>query len=245
MKIVINPDYEHLRTWLENIPHIFDAQGVLLHQQRNTVKKFDLNDALSLNVKRFKKPHIINRFIYTFLRRSKACRSFRNTFEIAQRGFYTADAVAFIEMKRSALLCDSYFVSVQLNDVHEIRDCYYALTDANRPQLEKFAAYSAALHLAGVYHPDYSPGNILISNQEPTTFCLIDLNRVKFGKVSFKKGCSNFQRLFIDNAIYQLIAGIYAARRNRKADEEKVADYMIECKDRYVKRRELKNKKNA
>ncbi|MDR1814064.1 MAG: lipopolysaccharide kinase InaA family protein [Tannerella sp.] len=246
MKITVNPKYEHLRPFVERLPQDFDNGGELLHKQRNTVKKFDLGDGLSLNVKRFGKPHFLNRIIYTFFRKSKAYRSYENTFEIAGRGFDVADAVAFIEKKSAGLLSDSFFVSVQLQQVHEIRRYYSGpLDNMAKEVLWEFGKYTAALHDAGIFHPDYSPGNILITNQEtsPRRFCLIDLNRVKFGKVSLRKGLRNFERLFIDDDPYLLMAGVYPPMRNQFMPPTETFDYMLKYRNRYIKHRERKNRR--
>jgi len=72
---------------------------------------------------------------------------------------------------------------------------------------------------------------------------LIDLNRVKFGKVSLRKGLRNFERLFIDDDPYLLMAGVYPPMRNQFMPPTETFDYMLKYRNRYIKHRERKNRR--
>jgi hypothetical protein len=246
MKIVINPDYEELRSWLETLPSIFENQGITIHQQRNTVKVFSLEkNSLLLNVKRFKQPHIFNRLIYTFFRKSKACRSYLNTQRIAAKGFNTATEIACIEIKHGGLFADSYFVSLQIENVRPLRDLYKGPLKGNELLIEDFALYTFALHKAGIYHLDYSPGNVLFRHaDEDTVFYLLDLNRMKFKSVSIKDGCRSFQRMFDDYDILYMISRIYGTKRDLSPREcNRFVNLVMKFKNRYVQHRERKNRR--
>ena len=238
MKIVINPKYEYLRDWIEQMPSFFEGSGEIVYKARNILKVFSLKNGMDVNIKRYRKPHFCNRVVYTFFRKSKASRAYNNTLKIAEKGFETAEAVAFIEIKQNGLLSDSYFISLQCHDVKEIRECHYGPLLGNENLLEAFARYSAALHDAGVYHLDYSPGNILYRNDnDKYTFILIDVNRMKFIPVSFDEGCKNFARLFVDDDIYQYIGKVYSESRRNTLGKDETARLIINYKNVFWKRK--------
>jgi serine/threonine protein kinase len=243
MRIVINPQYNYLRNWIDKIPVFFDAEGEILHNKRNIIKIFSLDNGLDLNVKRFHKPRFFNRIIYTFFRKSKAFRSYYNTLRISEKGFDTAESVAYMELSENGLLSDSYYVSLQCRNVHEIREYYFGPLMGNEKLIDAFARYSAALHDAGIYHLDYSPGNILISNKsDGYIFYLVDVNRMKFVSVGPDKGCRNFARLFGDDDIYRRIAIVYSQSRENVLDKEETIRLVLKYKNRFLRGKERKER---
>ena len=95
-KIILNPQYKSLYTFIETLPQNFNAGGEIVQDRRNTIKKFKVN-GLEINVKRYRVPIFINRIAYTFFRKSKACRAYNNAFEVIKRGFETPESIAYIE----------------------------------------------------------------------------------------------------------------------------------------------------
>lgn len=65
MKIVINPQYKNLSHFVHELPQNFDNIGKVLHQGRNQVKAFQV-EGYNIVVKRYKRPNLIQRVIYTF-----------------------------------------------------------------------------------------------------------------------------------------------------------------------------------
>ena len=51
-KIILNPQYKSLYTFIETLPQNFNAGGEIVQDRRNTIKKFKVN-GLEINVKRF------------------------------------------------------------------------------------------------------------------------------------------------------------------------------------------------
>ena len=238
MKIVINPKYEYLRNWIEQMPSFFESSGEIVYKARNILKVFSLDNGMDVNVKKYRKPHLFNRVVYSFFRKTKASRAYYNTLIIAEKGFKTAESVAYIEIKQNSLLSDSYFISLQCHDVKEIRECHSGPLSENENLIEAFAGYSAALHDAGVYHLDYSPGNILYHNDNGKyTFILIDVNRMKFVPVSYDDGCKNFARLFVDDEIYRYIGKVYSELRNNTLGKDETARLIINYKNSFLKRK--------
>ena len=239
MKIIINPEYEYLRDWIEKLPSSFESNGEILYKGRNILKVFSLDNGTDINVKRYRKPHFFNRIVYTFFRKSKAARAYYYTLKIAKKGFDTAEAIAYIEIKQNSLLSDSYFVSRQCHNVKEIRECHSGPLSGNEDLIEAFTRYCASLHDAGIYHLDFSSGNILYRNDKGKyTFILIDVNRMKFMPVSYDKGCRNFARLFVDDDIYRHLGMIYSELRQNTLGKEKTTELIIACKNHFCKRKE-------
>ena len=49
-KIILNPQYKSLYTFIETLPQNFNAGGEIVQDRRNTIKKFKVN-GLEINVK--------------------------------------------------------------------------------------------------------------------------------------------------------------------------------------------------
>jgi serine/threonine protein kinase len=245
MNVMINPGYDYLRDWIEAIPDSFDREGDVIYRARNVIKVFSPGNGLVVNVKKFRRPHFFNRIVYTFFKKSKACRSYYYTLRISEKGFETAGPVAFIEVHKGGLLSDSYYVSLQCRDVREIREYYSGPLAGNERLMDAFARYSAALHDAGVYHLDYSPGNILF-REDPASgeyhFIPVDVNRMKFMPVSPDRGCRNFARLFADDEIYKHIGAVYSQSRKEIFGKEEAVRLILKYKNRFLKKKARKEK---
>lgn len=75
MRVIVNPKYTHLQKQIEEIPKFFADEGKVVYDGRNILKRISL-DNVDVVVKSFKKPHIINRVVYSYFRQSKAARSY-------------------------------------------------------------------------------------------------------------------------------------------------------------------------
>ena len=238
MKVVINPEYEYLREWIEQIPSFFEGSGEIVYKARNILKMFSLDNGLKINIKRYKKPHFFNRIVYSFFRKTKASRAYYNTLEIAEKGFDTTGSIAYIEIKQGGLLSESFFISQQCRDVKEIREFHSGPLSGNENLIKAFVRYSARLHDAGVYHLDYSPGNILYHNNNGEySFIPVDVNRMAFRPVSYDDGCRNFARLFVDDDINRYIGEVYSESRRNTLGKDETAKLIIKYKDDFWKRK--------
>lgn len=222
MKIILNPAFQQFEPFVKSIPERFDKEGKTIYKQRNEIKVFDVDETL-INVKRFGVPPCWNRVAYTFFREPKAERAFYYAIRLHAIGIETPRPIAFILSKRNGLLYDSYFISLQSDDY--IRNMYEFGSGgvAGREDiLRAFARFTAHLHTNGIYHPDYSPGNILFEETDGVwNFCLVDINRIHFNDdpVPVRKGCANFARLWGQEPIFRLLAETYAEARSANADE--------------------------
>lgn len=219
-KIILNPRYQHLEDFVTHIPETFLSGGECIYDARNKIKVFSYKGQL-LNVKRYCIPIFFNRLAYLYLRQPKAVRAYNYALKLNTLHINTPDPVAYIIEKERGLLGYSYFISLQVPHSRRFYEFGTAsLTPANRLILEAFGHFTAQLHEAGVYHQDYSPGNILFDCPAGgPEFCIVDINRMKFGPVSFRKGCANFARLWGPKNMFGIIARGYASVRGYNEEE--------------------------
>ena len=88
MKLVVHPDYQHLTRFVSELPQTFEKEGVSIYKVRNELKVFDL-DGLKVNVKAYRVPSLFNRFIYTYIRPTKASRAYEHALRLIEGGFDT------------------------------------------------------------------------------------------------------------------------------------------------------------
>lgn len=241
MKILINPKYGYLRGTLERLPGDFEAKGRVIHSGRNLIKVFQ-TEGVDVNVKRYAVPPLINRIAYSFFRLSKGQRAFAYPERLLRKGFETPEPIAYIEERKGGLIGYSYFVSVQ--SPYRRNFCEFGNADVKSCEevITAFARFTARLHESGILHLDYSPGNILFDKlDDGYHFSLVDINRMHFGRVSMRKGCANFARLWGKTSLFILMAREYA--RARRMDEERcvrlVLYYRKSFWDRYRRRHQV------
>jgi len=215
IRYFIAPGYEVLEEWLEHLPEFYQSGGVSIFKDRNEVKVFK-EKGFELNVKSFKIPHFVNRFAYVHIRGSKAARSFRNARILLEAGASTPDPVAYVECISSGILGESYYVSLQYPHDFTLRDVLdYRIPDRQNILIQWVYYTWLYLHQHGIFHLDYSPGNTLIKKEEDQYhFAVVDLNRMKFIPVDFRKGIKNFRQLHTDAETLGLIASEYATLCN-------------------------------
>lgn len=211
MKIVINPKYRQLDSFIRNLPQRFDSEGETIYCGRNTIKRFRAGD-LDITVKRYKIPLLVNQLAYTLFRPSKARRAYRYAQLLNEKGFRTPEPVAYIEITRSGFFYQGYFVSLTETYPRLMREFNDGICGKENI-LNEFAAFTVRLHEAGILHLDYSPGNILFTGEEPVTFSLIDLNRMRFGQMTRKQCLRNFDRLSWNTDVIRYIVAEYARLR--------------------------------
>ena len=229
MNIIINPEYSYLESYIRELPDSFKNEGELIYKGRNELKVFEINGK-KIVVKSFKISHLINKIAYSFFRPSKAKRSYLYGLEIIKRGINTPVPIAYIEEIKGGLLNRSFYISEYCEYDRIFREfTYYPESFEGKDDiLLRFADFTSHLHDLGIYHKDYSPGNILFQKTEAgIDFCIIDINRVRFGKVSKERGFRNFERLWAGDKMLAIIAERYAANGgfDKKEAVEKVIKY--------------------
>lgn len=206
----LNHDHEAFRQILIDIKKYFDNSDRSIHKARNELRIADILGEKCV-IKAFKVPHLVNRFAYTFLREGKAKKSYRNAMRLRALGVATPEPIGYIEFFRNGLLHESYYLS--LHEAHDftIRDAFHHKTPDHRAILQAFAAFTYDLHQKGVWHVDYSPGNILVTKEEHAyRFALVDINRMQFRPVSGYEGLANFSKFWAKEEDLRLMARTYA-----------------------------------
>lgn len=231
MKIVINPQFEFLQYFVASVPYIFPHAGKTLYQSRNELKTFKVGK-LEINVKKYKIPHLLNRIVYSFFRLTKTERAYRYALHLLSKGISTPAPVAYIEKWHGGLFSEGYFISLQSHYTQDFRSFWRGKVTGNEDVLRAFAAFTARLHENKIFHQDYSPGNILYEVKPlGVSFSLVDLNRMKFGRVDENLGCHSFERLFDSEEILRFVAAVYAEKRgfDAKRCQAKVIAYHNRC----------------
>ena len=97
MRITIHPKYKDQEEAILQLVKTFYGEGNLVMKgTRNTIKTNFLGSK-KISIKFFQKPGIIKSFIYSFLRSTKAKRSFDNANYLLGHSILTPFPVAFIE----------------------------------------------------------------------------------------------------------------------------------------------------
>jgi hypothetical protein len=192
----------------------FNFSGKLFGDgKRNIIKLFEL-DGITINIKSFKVPSLINMIAYKYFRKSKARRSFEFANILFEKGIGTPQPIAFLENHSWIGLKDSYYVSEHLQcdltyrELVEIPDY-----PDHETILRQFTRFSFSLHQKGIEFKDHSPGNTLIKKTADGNydFFLVDLNRMNFHEImSFDLRMKNLCRLTPVKEMVAVMSNEYA-----------------------------------
>lgn len=218
-KMVIHGDFERYRTELEAVERLFEASTQSIHKARNELRIAMLGDERVV-IKAFRIPNLLNRIVYAWLRPSKTAKSYANALHLLALGIDTPHPVAVIEERAWGLFGRSYFVSLHYRYDATIREALHRKMEDYREVLEAFAAFTYGLHVKGIWHEDYSPGNVLVRREEGGyRFALVDINRMRFEPVDFDQGCDAFGKLWAKEEELKLLAECYGALWGRGTQE--------------------------
>ncbi|MFK5977091.1 MAG: lipopolysaccharide kinase InaA family protein [Sulfurovum sp.] len=222
---------------LDNIREIFSLSANTIHKARNEIRIILFEDR-ELVVKSFKVPHFLNRIIYTFFRDSKAKRSYDYSIKL---GSFAPNPMGYKIYKKFGLIEQSYFVSEKFEYDFTIKSPLFDSNFENREEiLIAFTKFTYQLHQSNILHLDYSPGNILIKKEKKEySFKIVDINRMKFKKLSLNERLKNFSKLWAKDEDICIIAEEYAKLIDRDKDIciKKALNYTQKDKD-------MKNLKN-
>lgn len=221
MQLCINPTYEHLREWICSLPTIFPTSGTVIYDARNQIRVIE-HKGIPFNVKRFHCPALPNRLIYSTLRPPKAVRAYHNAERLHTLGIATPEAVAYILMG-NGLIQESYLVTLQVPYTRNFYEFRYHDVAGYEDIIRAFARFTANMHIHGVVHKDYSPGNILFDKKEDgdISICIVDINRMDFGNkpVGMETACKNLCRLWGRRDFIHALSEEYAAARGWNAQQ--------------------------
>lgn len=217
-----------MRPFIEQLPRTFRAEeGELMKKGRNIIRRLEF-EGHSYVVKSYKKPALINAYIYGLCRSSKAQRSYENAQWLLSHGLGSPEPVAWMDIKQGGRLTESYFVS-RMSECNASLFNLYEATLQNRNAttddtalLQAIARTTAKMHHYGCIHLDYSCGNILYKmpqkEGEAIRLEFVDLNRMRFRHVGEKEGLRNaYDRLLLTDAQRDIVEKAYTAERQRLA----------------------------
>lgn len=222
MKITLNVHTPGLRSFVEGLPECLGSSGEVLHDGRNTIRAFTTGEGRVV-VKKYKRPGLFNRLVYTFLRKSKARRAYEHALRLRALGIDSPEPLAWAETRRGGLLEEAYFVC-RYTDYTPLCDATRRFPQADTlPLLTAFARFAATLHEKGVLHEDFNHSNILYRIDPETgvyRFQLIDANRMKFRRrVGERASIVNLRRLSCPGAAYLYILDAYSEARGWNASD--------------------------
>lgn len=209
---VVHPKYAQLEPQLKAVLQNFSKSGEYVTKgERNVIKKFEVGGTV-FNIKKFKTPNIFQAFVYQFLRKSKAKRSYEYGSKLIDFGINTPFPVGYSETF-SAGLEESYYISEQVDYDFDFRDLIHNPKFPNREDiLKQFTAFCFQLHENNINFLDHSPGNTLVtdSGEGVYDFYLIDLNRMRFESLSLDQRMHNLRRLWLSKTKINIMSIEYA-----------------------------------
>lgn len=212
----VNSDYQTIGSFIKNIPHIFDIQGETIYCGRNHIKVYEI-DGKRINVKKYTiPPYFFNRIIYILFREPKAKRAYDYALKLQSMGVDTPTPIGYYLQKKGLLLSECYLVTEHEDNAYKLADIDNVESNISEEDIfSEFGRYTATLHKKGVFHNDYSMGNVLFCiEQGMPKFLLIDINRMDFHKPTFETCCKNFHRLNMDLLQFRIVINSYAKAMN-------------------------------
>ena len=246
MKQVINKEFLSIKDVLNDYILNFDTKGEPFgNQDRNSLKLFKIND-ITINVKSFRIPNLVNQIVYKKFRKSKARRSYEYAQKLGQFGIGTPKPIGYFEFSSLFFFKKSFYVSEQLDCDITFRELTKNVNYPNHEEiLRAFTRFTFKLHEHHILFLDHSPGNTLIKKTtEGYNFNLVDLNRMEFKPLSFETRIKNFERLTTKKFMIEIMSDEYAKCSNE--DYDKVFRLMWKntqnFQNHFHKRRRLKKK---
>lgn len=239
MKVVVVRPYK--KHQIIDLIDSFEEKGKTFWSKRNKIKVFKVGNE-EWNVKSFKVPHVINKIVYRYFRKSKARRSFEHAQNLLKKKILTPNPIAYIEKFNLIGLGNSFYVSKNLHYDFTFNELF----DKNYPDrdniLNQFTEFTFELHEKGIHHFDHSRGNTLIVAKENNlyNFYLIDLNRMKFEEMDYNMRIKNFDRLSLTDDMIAIISKKYATLIDE--DEQQVYHQITEVCEKFATNR-ARNKK--
>ena len=231
---------ERLRGFVQEIKLYFNQeQNRTLYDKRNVIKVVPFEGKLYV-VKSFRIPHLFNQIVYRFFRPSKARRSFENSIRLCQLQLHTPEPIGYIEFFSPWRFQESFYISAFFDYDFEIRAVFKDKMFPEREAiLEAFIAYTYRLHEKGVYHIDYSPGNILVKKEGSRyIFSIIDVNRMKFLPLDMALRMQSLAKLTNDAEDNALMVRYYAKEASQeRALLQNLLQEALEKQENYLKRK--------
>jgi len=248
MKYILSPSVKpNENKVLQSISN-FKTTGKLFGDgKRNVIKLFEL-EGLTMNIKSFKTPNLINKIAYRYFRKSKARRSFEFATLLLEKEIGTPQPLAYLENYDWIGLKDSYYASEHLECDLTYRELVEIPSYPDHENiLRQFTRFSYSLHQKGIEFKDHSPGNTLIKKnaEGQYDFFLVDLNRMSFHeKMSFDLRMKNLRRLTPLKEMVAVMSNEYAklSGESESLIFETLWKYTADFQEKFYRKKRLKKK---
>ncbi len=211
---LVNPKYDRLSAWLLSPAQIMQT-ATPIHIGRNTLAVTEL-DGTELCIKQYAVPSAFKSFVYKYLCKPKGLRAWQHSDLLRQAGFFSPENIAYIDYCTPTGLGVSYYICR-----YEHGTTLYHWGDKSLEEIADgviaLAQHTAALHNSRLLLRDYTPGNILLTDNG---FCLVDTNRMKQGYVSIEAGLRNMAGLWLQPEAADLLAKTYLQCRNSHTNSD-------------------------
>ena len=173
------------------VPH-----EAVIHKGRNLIFRQRVGGD-EVAVKRF--PVSGGRRLVYRLRTSKAVRAFDHAARLVAMGIGTPRPLAAVEVRRAGALLASFYCCEFVPTLGEARLLKRADAPGRAELLGLLGEFIGRLHESGVLHRDLTSGNVLLvpdrARPGGVAFQLVDLNRMRFGRVGVRAGLANLAQL--------------------------------------------------
>lgn len=170
------------RTWsrllnrLRSVKQVGDfdrwEEGEVIDARRNILRLTD-----GVVVKRFRTPGLLRGLWYGWFGTSKARRSYENALRLEG---LTPQPIAYCEVRICGILRESWYACRLSECKHTFQELIEHPDFPQRDQiLRAIGKFTAKLRRMGVWHRDYSQGNILF-NEDGSRIEIVDLNRIRW-----------------------------------------------------------------
>ncbi len=196
-------DEPERRAWCERLEDRARAvpPHAVIYRGRNVIFR-DVVAGEEVAVKRFPVASPAKRLVYR-LRATKAVRAFDHALRLEAFGIGTPRPLAAVEVRRGGWPIASYFCSAYLPEFREARELRLPGAPERGLLLKLLGQFVGRLHELGAVHRDLTSGNILLvpdrARPGGVSFQLVDINRMRFGRVGVFAGVANLVQLRLDD----------------------------------------------
>ena len=218
VNIVTNPSFTYIAGLAAEISRDgVPPQAEIIYDGRNRLYRLAF-EGREVCIKAFHRPAGVNSWVYGNLRHGKARRSYENAMELRRLGFHSPTPLAYIEIRYGRRFDLSYYIYEYISDSVYLRG-WEKRPDA-RVLADALAGEMARMHAAGIFHKDFTPGNIFVKDdgKGKYEFSYIDINRMDFGVTDRRRMLHNFRGLTFDRDMLRYLTRSYARQAGLNAD---------------------------
>src|SRR5690606_38527973 len=141
--IHIHPQYENQKYLIISLISNFSNEGQLLVKGSRNIIKTNFLDGEKVNIKYFKRPNAINSLVYSWLRPSKARRSYEYARYLLKHDILTPLPIAYVEEMTATGLKESFYICRHIDYDFTFRELIHNPGFANRKAiLEQFTVFT-------------------------------------------------------------------------------------------------------